>query len=265
MASTSAGSAGRSRSDGSGVGTGPLLMRKIVAAAHRRGCVRHGSTGFPPRPRAPRLWLLQARPTSPARPSSQGHRRWISPHFVEPDRVHKTVYTDQQIFDVEMEKIWERIWVYCGHESQVPKPGDYYAVTIGRQPMIMVRQHDGSVQVLYNRCPHRGMQLVGNLKGNTGSSFVCSYHAWSFHLDGSVRAIPLAQGLRGHAHDARQPRLRHEARGARRQLPRLRVREPRRRRPVADGVPRRGAASPSTTCATARRSARSRWCRSATA
>ena len=117
--------------------------------------------------------------------------------LVEPDRVHRTVYTDQQIFDAEMERIWERIWVYCGHESQVPERGDYYAVTIGRQPMIMVRQGDGSVQVLYNRCPHRGTQLVGNLKGSTGSAFVCSYHAWSFHLDGSVRAIPLAKGYEG--------------------------------------------------------------------
>ena len=114
--------------------------------------------------------------------------------LVEPDRVHKSVYTDQAIFDREMERIWERIWVYCGHESQVPKAGDYHAVTIGRQPMIMVRQPDGRVNVLYNRCPHRGVQLVGNLKGNTGESFVCSYHAWSFWLDGSVRAIPLAKG-----------------------------------------------------------------------
>ena len=97
--------------------------------------------------------------------------------LVEPDRVHKHVYTDQAIFDAEMEKIWERTWVYCGHESQVKSPGDYYAVTIGRQPMIMVRQDDGSVRVLYNRCPHRGVQLVGNQHGNTGTSFVCSYHA----------------------------------------------------------------------------------------
>ena len=117
--------------------------------------------------------------------------------LVEPDRVHKTVYTDQAIFDAEMERIWERTWVYCGHESQVKAPGDYHAVTIGRQPMVMVRQADGSVQVLYNRCPHRGVQLVGNQCGNTGSAFVCSYHAWSFWLDGSVRAIPLAKGYEG--------------------------------------------------------------------
>ncbi len=55
------------------------------------------------------------------------------------------------------------------------------------------------MQVLYNRCPHRGVQLVGNLKGNTGNAFVCSYHAWSFHLDGSVRAIPLARATRARA------------------------------------------------------------------
>jgi len=117
--------------------------------------------------------------------------------LVEPDRVHKTVYTDQQIFDNEIEKIWERTWVYCGHESQVPKTGDYYAVTIGRQPMIMVRHGDGGVRVLHNRCPHRGVQIAGNQKGNAGGAFVCSYHAWSFHLDGSIRTIPLAQGYEG--------------------------------------------------------------------
>lgn len=117
--------------------------------------------------------------------------------LVEPDRVHKSVYTDPAIFDAEMAKIWERIWVYCGHESQVKHPGDYHAVQIGRQPMVMVRQADGRINVLYNRCPHRGVQLVGNLSGNTGSAFVCSYHAWSFHLDGSVRAIPLAKGYEG--------------------------------------------------------------------
>ena len=52
--------------------------------------------------------------------------------LVEADRVHKTVYTDPEIFNAEMEKIWERTWVYCGHVSQVPNPGDYCAVTIGR-------------------------------------------------------------------------------------------------------------------------------------
>ena len=88
--------------------------------------------------------------------------------FVEPDRVRKEVYTDAQIFEREMERIHETVWIYCGHESQVPKAGDYYSVQIGRQPMIMVRGKGGKVNVLYNRCPHRGNMICGDAKGNTG-------------------------------------------------------------------------------------------------
>ncbi|HEX3763513.1 MAG TPA: Rieske 2Fe-2S domain-containing protein [Kofleriaceae bacterium] len=118
-------------------------------------------------------------------------------HLVEPDRVHRTVYTDQQIFDRELTQIFERIWVYCGHQSQVPQPGDYHAFQIGRQPMFMVRGKDGQIHVLHNRCPHRGVQLVGNQKGNVGGALVCSYHAWSFQLDGKFRSTPLPHGYDG--------------------------------------------------------------------
>jgi nitrite reductase/ring-hydroxylating ferredoxin subunit len=103
--------------------------------------------------------------------------------LVEADRVHRSVYTDQEVFDREMENIWEKTCVYCGHESQVKKAGDYVTVQIGRQPMIMVRGMDGNIRVLFNRCPHRGVQLCGSRQGNTGSTFVCSYHAWTFHLE----------------------------------------------------------------------------------
>ena len=52
--------------------------------------------------------------------------------YVEPDRVRRELYTDAQIFELEMQRIHEKVWIYCGHESQVPKPGDYYALQIGR-------------------------------------------------------------------------------------------------------------------------------------
>ena len=117
--------------------------------------------------------------------------------LVEPDRVHRRVYADPAIFDREMDRIFERIWVYCGHESQVPQVGDFYTVQIGRQPMLMVRGNDRRISVLHNRCPHRGVQLVGAQKGNSGSALVCSYHAWSFHLDGSIRSRPLPKGYDG--------------------------------------------------------------------
>ena len=113
--------------------------------------------------------------------------------LVEPDRVRKEVYTDAHIFEREMEQIHETVWIYCGHVSQVPKSGDYYTVQIGRQPMIMVRASNGKVNVLYNRCPHRGNMICGDTKGNTGEQFRCSYHAWTFHHDGKLKNIPMME------------------------------------------------------------------------
>ena len=81
--------------------------------------------------------------------------------YVEPDRVRREVYTDPA--DLRRSRCsasTRRVWIYCGHESQVPKAGDYYTVQIGRQPMVMVRGADGKVNVLYNRCPHRGNMMV---------------------------------------------------------------------------------------------------------
>jgi phenylpropionate dioxygenase-like ring-hydroxylating dioxygenase large terminal subunit len=113
--------------------------------------------------------------------------------FVEPDRVRREVYTDPAIFELEMQRIHERVWIYCGHESQVPKTGDYYTVQIGRQPMLMVRGADGAVNVLYNRCPHRGNMMVGDRQGSSGEFFRCSYHSWTFHHDGRLRSIPMME------------------------------------------------------------------------
>jgi phenylpropionate dioxygenase-like ring-hydroxylating dioxygenase large terminal subunit len=116
---------------------------------------------------------------------------------VEPDRVRREVYTDPQIFDLEMERIHERVWIYCGHESQIPKTGDYYTLQIGRQPLLMARGSDGKISVLYNRCPHRGNMMCGDRHGNTGEFFRCSYHAWTFKHDGKLRSIPMDSAYAG--------------------------------------------------------------------
>jgi len=106
---------------------------------------------------------------------------------VEPDRVHRGVYTDPAIFDIEMDRLFHRVWTYVGHESQVKKPGDYWTVQVGKQPMVMVRHSDGKVHVLYNRCPHRGAMLYGNRSGNVGDAITCSYHSWQFKPTAPVR------------------------------------------------------------------------------
>lgn len=116
--------------------------------------------------------------------------------LVEPDRVHRSVYTDPAIFDLEMERIWGTSWIYVGHESQVKEPGDYYATIIGKQPVLMTRHADGKVYVLHNRCAHKGALLVGDRCGKT-KELRCAYHGWRFDLDGRLLGIPLEQGYDG--------------------------------------------------------------------
>lgn len=117
--------------------------------------------------------------------------------LVQPDRVHRDVYLDQEIFDLEMEWLWSNTWIYVGHASQVPKPGDYFATEVATQPVVMVRDESGGIRVLMNRCAHKGARLVSDTQGHVGRFFRCPYHAWAYNLDGSIRAIPLRQGYDG--------------------------------------------------------------------
>ena len=127
--------------------------------------------------------------------------------LVEPDRVHRKAYVDPEIFDLEMERIFERQWIYIGHESQIPNPGDYYRARVGRQPMIMTRDHKGQIHVLYNRCPHRGAQLCTARKGNAGKLIRCSYHAWMYELDGRLESVPAIGDYENTGFDINDPKF----------------------------------------------------------
>jgi phenylpropionate dioxygenase-like ring-hydroxylating dioxygenase large terminal subunit len=111
--------------------------------------------------------------------------------------VHRDVYTDEELFELEMERVWRTAWVYLGHDSQVPAPGDYYATEIAGQPLLMTRSQDGEVRVLFNRCAHRGAKLVSAVSGNCGGILRCPYHGWTYRLDGSLRTVPLRSGYAG--------------------------------------------------------------------
>ena len=117
--------------------------------------------------------------------------------LIEPDRVHRDVYTDPEVFQLEMERLWSRTWIYVGHASQVPEAGDYITLDIATRPVIMVRQTDGSIRVLLNRCAHKGTKLVSAPAGNAGKTFRCPYHAWTYRTDGSLLHIPLKEGYEG--------------------------------------------------------------------
>ncbi|MFP6560293.1 aromatic ring-hydroxylating dioxygenase subunit alpha [Paraburkholderia sp. B3] len=125
--------------------------------------------------------------------------------LVRPDSVNKRVYTDPEIFDLEMERIYGRAWIYVGHESQVKAPGDYHATRIGDQDVVMVRAADGQVHVLYNRCAHKGAKIVPDGGGCAGKFFRCPYHAWTFRLDGTHLSAPLRNGLQDTGFDPAHP------------------------------------------------------------
>lgn len=114
--------------------------------------------------------------------------------LIRAHEVHRDVFTSAEIFELEMQRLFSRTWVYVGHASQVPEVGDYFATTVGDQSVVMVRHTIDDIRVIYNRCAHKGVQVVSEGQGNTGKYFRCPYHAWTYRTDGRLLAIPLKQG-----------------------------------------------------------------------
>lgn len=112
------------------------------------------------------------------------------------DRVHGSLYYDPAVFRDELERIWYRTWVYVGHESEVPQPGDYHLKKIGSQPVIMTRDKEQQVHLLLNRCTHRANELCQSEYGNS-SFFRCPYHGWTFKNTGDLTGAPYRSGYDG--------------------------------------------------------------------
>src|SRR5687767_5439286 len=117
--------------------------------------------------------------------------------LVQPDRVHRSVYADPAIFELEMERVFGRAWLVLGHVSQVPKPGDYFTTRMGREPVIVINQ-GAQIGVLVNRCAHRGSTVCAEGRGSV-ERFVCPYHGWSYDRGGELRFVPVSAGYRDRA------------------------------------------------------------------
>src|SRR5215470_3527982 len=109
--------------------------------------------------------------------------------LVQDQRIHARLYTDPRIFADEMEKIFYRGWVFVGHDSEIPRPGDFVTRHIGTQPVIMVRGKDQQVSVFLNRCAHRGTTICSAERGST-RVFTCPYHGWTYDLNGTLLGVP---------------------------------------------------------------------------
>lgn len=108
-------------------------------------------------------------------------------------RINGEVYTDGEVFAAEMERIFERSWVYVAHDSELPAAGDYKTVLVGTQPLVLSRHEDGRIYALYNRCRHRGAVVCRQERGHS-NFFRCRYHNWVYANNGSLIGMAQSTG-----------------------------------------------------------------------
>nr|AAA25735.1 protein 1 [Pseudomonas putida] len=104
-------------------------------------------------------------------------------------RIDPRIYTDEDLYQLELERVFARSWLLLGHETQIRKPGDYITTYMGEDPVVVVRQKDASIAVFLNQCRHRGMRICRADAGNA-KAFTCSYHGWAYDTAGNLVNVP---------------------------------------------------------------------------
>jgi phenylpropionate dioxygenase-like ring-hydroxylating dioxygenase large terminal subunit len=103
--------------------------------------------------------------------------------------VDRRLFSDPTIYEAELERIFARCWNFVAHDSQIPNPGDFWLGLIGNDRIIVVRDNDGQPQVLVNSCRHRGNAVCRAEEGHA-TSFMCTYHGWTYDLQGRLVGVP---------------------------------------------------------------------------
>ncbi len=142
-------------------------------------------------------------------------------------------YTDPAIYALEQRRVFRKSWQYVDMTDQLARPGDFVTATIGEVPIVITRGEDGELRAFANVCRHRGAQVVREACGNR-KTLQCHYHAWTYNLDGSLRAAPGMKDEPGF--DTSAYPLRPAAPG---DLGTVHLRQPRRRGKAAEPLSRR--------------------------
>ena len=104
-------------------------------------------------------------------------------------QISREIFVNDDIYAQEQERVFARSWLFVGHESQIPNPGDFFASRMGEESVILCRDRAGAVHVFLNSCRHRGMKVCRYDDGNT-TVFTCPYHGWSYGTDGALVGVP---------------------------------------------------------------------------
>ncbi|HET6523090.1 aromatic ring-hydroxylating dioxygenase subunit alpha [Sphingopyxis sp.] len=112
-------------------------------------------------------------------------------HYVnwEKGTVSRRIFSDAEIYATELKQIFARAWLYLGHESEIPGPGDFVHTYMGEEPIILWRDKQGQIGAYINSCRHRGNRVCRVDRGNA-KSFACAYHGWTFASDGKLIGAP---------------------------------------------------------------------------
>ena len=108
---------------------------------------------------------------------------------IENGTLDRTVFSDPQTYQDELEKIFGRAWLMLTHESLIPNPNDFFLSYMGGDPVIVTRDAKGGFHVFLNMCRHRGNRVVRADDGNA-KNFMCTYHGWTFSNEGKLVSVP---------------------------------------------------------------------------
>src|SRR5205823_12259437 len=103
--------------------------------------------------------------------------------------IHNAIFSHPDIYEQELEQIFARMWLFVGHESQIPKPGDFVRSRMGEEQVIVTRAPDNQIYVLLNSCSHRG-NVVCRYDQGFSLAFQCSFHGWTFNAKGELTMLP---------------------------------------------------------------------------